>query len=302
MLVQARGLGKSFGAHRAVNDLSFDVKPGLVTGFLGPNGSGKSTTLRLMLGLDRGDGTTLFDGVALKDHPSVTRVVGTHLDAKLFHPQRTARAHLRMMAAEANIPDSRVDQVIDLMGLHDVARKRPKGFSLGMGQRLGLAGAVLTDPQVLLLDEPANGLDPATIHWMRDFLKHYASLGRCVLVSSHLLSEMELMADEIIVIAKGQLIANETVSKFVDRSTKNDIVFRVSEADRFALILRQKGYVVTDEGDNLAVVADDTDTIGHIAFEHGIRVFELAARRASLEEAFLEMTSDKQEFKTGDIK
>jgi ABC-2 type transport system ATP-binding protein len=302
MLVQARGLGKSFGAHRAVNDLSFDVKPGLVTGFLGPNGSGKSTTLRLMLGLDRGEGTTLFDGVALTDHPSVTRVVGTHLDAKLFHPQRTARAHLRMMAAEANIPDSRVDQVIDLMGLHEVARKRPKGFSLGMGQRLGLAGAVLADPQVLLLDEPANGLDPATIHWLRDFLKHYASLGRCVLVSSHLLSEMELMADEIIVIAKGELIANETISQFVDRSTKNDIIFRVSEADRFAAILRDKGFVVSDEGDNMAVVAQDTDTIGHIAFEHGIRVFELASRRASLEEAFLEMTSGKQEYKTGDIK
>lgn len=303
MQVEARGLGKSFGNRRAVDDLNFTIRPGVVTGFLGPNGSGKSTTLRLMLQLDRGQGETLFDGRPLKAHGQISRVVGAHLDAKLYHPQRTAVNHLRMLAAESNLSNQRVDQIIDLMGLSDVAGKRPKTFSLGMAQRLGLAGAILGDPQVLFLDEPANGLDPATIHWLRDFLKHYASLGRCVFVSSHLLSEMELMADELVVIARGRLIANESIGDFVNRGMKNQIQVRVDQPERLVGVLNQKGYHSHAVSDNwLEVTSPDTDTVGHIAFESGVRVLELKRNRASLEETFLALTDDKQEFETGGAK
>jgi ABC-2 type transport system ATP-binding protein len=303
MQVEARGLGKSFGNRRAVDDLNFTIRPGVVTGFLGPNGSGKSTTLRLMLQLDRGQGETLFDGRPLKAHGQISRVVGAHLDAKLYHPQRTAVNHLRMLAAESNLSNQRVDQIIDLMGLSDVAGKRPKTFSLGMAQRLGLAGAILGDPQVLFLDEPANGLDPATIHWLRDFLKHYASLGRCVFVSSHLLSEMELMADELVVIARGRLIANESIGDFVNRGMKNQIQVRVDQPERLVGVLNQKGFSSHPVSDNwVEVTSPDTDTVGHIAFESGVRVLELKRNRASLEETFLALTDDKQEFETGGAK
>lgn len=303
MQVEARGLGKSFGKRRAVDNLNFTIRPGVVTGFLGPNGSGKSTTLRLMLQLDRGEGETLFDGRPLRSHTQISRVVGAHLDAKLYHPQRTAVNHLRMLAAESNLSNQRVDQIIDLMGLSDVAGKRPKTFSLGMAQRLGLAGAILGDPQVLFLDEPANGLDPATIHWLRDFLKHYASLGRCVFVSSHLLSEMELMADELVVIARGRLIANETITDFVNRGMKNQIQVRVDQPERLAGVLNQKGFNSLVTAENwVEVTSPDTDTVGHIAFESGVRVLELKRNRASLEETFLALTDDKQEFETGGAK
>ena len=185
MRIEARSLDKHFGSVHAVKDLSFTVEPGRVTGFLGPNGSGKSTTMRLMLGLDSGGGETLYDGKKLSSHYPVTRTIGAHLDAKFFHPKRTAYSHLRMLGAEAGISKARVHEVLKLVGLESVAKKRPGGFSLGMGQRLGLAGAILADPQVLMLDEPANGLDPQSIQWLRDFLKHYASTGKSVLVSSH---------------------------------------------------------------------------------------------------------------------
>ena len=302
MLVEAQHLGKSFGNRRAVSDLSFTLRPGRVTGFLGPNGSGKSTTLRLMLGLDMGEGHTTFDGKPLTDFPDVTRVVGAHLDAKLFHPQRTARNHLRMLAAEAGISDERVDEVLALMGLTSVANARPKSFSMGMGQRLGLAGAILGSPQVLLLDEPANGLDPATIHWLRDFLRAYAALGRTVLVSSHLLSEMELMADDLIVIARGQLIANESTSSFIDRSTRNDVFVRTTDDSTLLSVLGAKGFSASVSGTGLSVLGIDTDSVGHIAYESGLRVLELSERRASLETAFLELTSSAQEFETGGAK
>ena len=299
MLIETRGLCKSFGSHKAVDDLSFTVKPGVVTGFLGPNGSGKSTTLRLMLGLDLGEGQTLFDGKPLKSYSRVSKVVGTHLDAKLFHPQRTARAHLRMLAAESGISNKRVDELIEFIGLSDVAKKRPKGFSLGMGQRLGLAGALLADPEVLFLDEPANGLDPATIHWLRDFLKSYAARGRSVLVSSHLLSEMELMADELIVIAKGRLITQESIQEFINRSSRNEVIVRTTNNARLAFVLHEKGIPATNQGDFVSVASADTDTVGHIAFESDLRVLELRIQRASLEQAFLDATSGQQEFETG---
>ena len=299
MKVEAQGLAKSFGAKRAVDDLSFTLQPGAVTGFLGPNGSGKSTTLRLMMGLDHGAGQTLFDGKKLTSYKNTTRVVGTHLDAKLFHPNRTAYDHLRMLATESGVSKKRVHEVLELMGIADVAKKRPKGFSLGMAQRLGLAGAVLAEPQVLFLDEPANGLDPATIHWLRDFIKRYADQNRTVLVSSHLLNEMELMADDLIVIAKGKLIANESMESFIKRNSGGGVIVRVDQPEYLVHVLHSKGFGASQDGSVVRVEIGDTDTVGHIAFESGIRVLELSENRDSLEATFLRMTDDKQEYETG---
>ncbi|MFN8147136.1 MAG: ATP-binding cassette domain-containing protein [Candidatus Nanopelagicales bacterium] len=298
--VEAVGLGKSYGATRAVDELSFVLQPGVVTGFLGPNGSGKSTTMRLMLGLDRGDGSTLWDGKPLGDHEHVTRVVGAHLDAKFFHPSRSARNHLRMLATEARVPASRIDEVIRLVGLDGVAKKRPGGYSLGMGQRLGLAGAILAQPKVLLLDEPANGLDPQSIQWLRDFLRHYAAQGNVVFVSSHLLSEMQLMADQLVVIAAGQMVADESLDAFVARSTRNDVLVRCTDRDALLAALAAEGLVAAAEGvDGLAVTTPDTDRVGDIAFRAGVGIRELTRRTASLEEAFLELTSGSQQFAVG---
>ena len=302
MTVEAIGLGKTYGSTRAVDALSFELRPGMVTGFLGPNGAGKSTTMRLMLGLDRGDGTTLWDGERLVEHDHVTRVVGAHLDAKFFHPSRSARNHLRMLATEASIPASRIDEVIRLVGLDEVATKRPSGFSLGMGQRLGLAGAILAAPKVLLLDEPANGLDPQSIQWLRDFLRHYAGQGNTVFVSSHLLSEMSLMAEHLVVIAAGKLVADESIDDFVARSTRNDVLVRCSDPAALAAALAAEGVVAVAEGpDGLAVQTADTDHVGDLAFRAGVTVRELTRRTASLEEAFLELTNDQQQFRTGDV-
>ncbi len=302
MRVEAIGLGKTYGSTRAVDALSFELRPGMVTGFLGPNGAGKSTTMRLMLGLDSGEGTTLWDGKRLVEHEHVTRVVGAHLDAKFFHPSRSARNHLRMLATEASIPASRIDEVIRLVGLDEVATKRPSGFSLGMGQRLGLAGAILASPKVLLLDEPANGLDPQSIQWLRDFLRHYAGQGNTVFVSSHLLSEMSLMADHLVVIAAGKLVADESIDDFVARSTRNDVLVRCSDPAALAAALAAEGVVAVAEGpDGLAVQTADTDHVGDLAFRSGVTVRELTRRTASLEEAFLELTNDQQQFRTGDV-
>ena len=300
-LVEAVGLGKSYGATRAVDQLSFTLQPGVVTGFLGPNGSGKSTTMRLMLGLDRGDGSTLWDGKPLGAHEHVTKVVGAHLDAKFFHPSRTARNHLRMLATEASVPKARIDEVIRLVGLEAVAKKRPGGYSLGMGQRLGLAGAILAQPQVLLLDEPANGLDPQSIQWLRDFLRHYAAQGNVVFVSSHLLSEMQLMAEHLVVIAAGRMVANESLDDFVARSTRNDVLVRSTDRDRLLAALAAEGLVAVAEGDDgLAVTTPDTDHVGDVAFRAGVGIRELTRRTASLEEAFLELTSEGQQYAVGD--
>ncbi len=300
MTVEALGLGKSYGAVRAVHDLSFTLEPGVVTGFLGPNGAGKSTTMRLMLGLDSGDGQTLWDGGRLAEQTPVTKTVGAHLDARFFHPSRTARNHLVMLATEASVPASRVDEVLRLVGLTEVAGKRPKGFSLGMAQRLGLAGAILADPDVLLLDEPANGLDPQSIQWLRDFLRAYAGQGKVVFVSSHLLSEMQQMAEHLVVIAKGRLIADESLDSFVARSTRNDVLVRTTDVAALAAALAAEGISAVPEGaDGLAVAASDTDRIGDAAFRAGVAVRELTRRTASLEDAFLELTSGEQQFQTG---
>ena len=299
MAIVAQGLGKSFGHVRAVDDLSFEVPDGVVTGFLGPNGAGKSTTMRLMLGLDRGQGRTLFDGLPLIDHPHASEVVGTHLDARPFLPGRTARDHLRMLATDARLPKSRIDEVLAMVGLTDVADKRPKGFSLGMAQRLGLAGAVLANPGALMLDEPANGLDPQSIQWLREFLRHYAAEGNAVLVSSHLLTEMQLMAQHVVVIARGRLIADGTVDQLV--SQRSDVIVRSADPGRLAEALRGAGAQVEREGDDgLAVVGLTTDEVGRLAFEAGLALRELAQRKASLEETFMELTGDSQEFAFGE--
>jgi ABC-2 type transport system ATP-binding protein len=298
MAIDAKHLGKSFGRVRAVDDLTFSVPDGVVTGFLGPNGAGKSTAMRLMLGLDRGEGRTEFDGKPLREHDHPSRTVGTHLDARPFLPGRTARDHLRMLATEAKVPESRIDEVLAMVGLTEVAHERPKNFSLGMAQRLGLAGAVLAEPRALMLDEPANGLDPQSIQWLREFLRHYASDGRAVLVSSHLLSEMQLMADHVVVIARGRLIADSTIDDLV--SQRSDVLVRSTDAVRLAALLQQAGATVVETDDALSVTGLPTDDIGRIAFDGGIAVLELATRKASLEETFMLLTGDDQQFAFGE--
>jgi len=299
MTVAVTGLRKHYGSTVAVDDLSFTLEPGVVTGFLGPNGSGKSTTMRLMLELDHGEGCTLWDGKRIRDYPHVSKIVGAHLDSRFFNPNRTARAHLRMMAADAGVDDRRVDEVIDMVGLSSVAKKRPKGFSMGMAQRLGLAGALLAQPRVLLLDEPANGLDPQSIQWLRDLLRYYASAGHVVFVSSHLLSEMQVMAERLVVIARGSLLAEEDLATFIGRSTRNDVLVRSADPAGLATALKSRGIEAIREGDDgLAITGCDTDQVGDIAFRAGIGLRELTKRTASLEEAFLELTSGAQEYRT----
>jgi ABC-2 type transport system ATP-binding protein len=299
-VIEARGLSKSYGGKTAVSNLSFDVRPGTVTGFLGPNGSGKSTTMRLMLGLDRGEGTCTFDGRPFVSIAQPMREVGALLEAKPFHPTRTARNHLRMLAAANDIPDGRVDEVLGMVGLADVAGKKPSTFSLGMGQRLGLAAALLGNPHTLILDEPANGLDPQGIQWMRELLKGLAQSGRSVLVSSHLLSEMALMADHLVVIGRGRLIASGPIGDFVKGSTRSSVLVRTPQAGELADLLRGRGEGVTvqpgDQPGVLSVAGLDATAIGDLAFDNGIRLHELANRTATLEEAFLEATGAAQEF------
>jgi ABC-2 type transport system ATP-binding protein len=298
-VIEATGLGKRFGDRRAVDNLSFTVQPGVVTGFLGPNGAGKSTTMRLMLGLDHGDGVTRFDGQRYRDIASPMRRVGVLLEAKAFHPTRTARNHLRMLAAANQIPDSRVDEVLALVGLESVARKKPKSFSLGMGQRLGLAAALLGEPDILMLDEPANGLDPQGITWLRDFLKAYAAHGRTVLASSHLLAEMELMADHLIVIGRGRLLADTAIADFVARSSHTSIVVRSPEAARLAELLTARGATVVAEADGrLSLTGPTQEQVGDLAFAERVPLHELTTRTATLEEAFLEATAGAQEFES----
>jgi ABC-2 type transport system ATP-binding protein len=296
-VIEARGLGKSYQGKPAVVDLSFDVQPGSVTGFLGPNGSGKSTTMRLMLGLDRGAGATTFDGVPFTSLDRPMHHVGALLEAKPFHPTRRARSHLRMLAVASGIPVHRVDEVLEQLGLTAVARKRPRTFSLGMGQRLGLAAALLGDPHTLILDEPANGLDPQGIQWIRELLKGFAAQGRSVFVSSHLLSEMALMADQLVVIGRGTLIASGPIGDFVESSRHNAVLVRTPQATDLAAALAEQGADVDPvEPGLLSVSGLSAAAIGDVAFERSIRLHELAPRAATLEEAFLEATGGAQEF------
>ncbi|WP_200955042.1 ATP-binding cassette domain-containing protein [Aeromicrobium sp. Root236] len=302
-LIKAVGLGKTYGSTRAVNNLSFEVHPGSVTGFLGPNGSGKSTTMRLMLGLDRGEGATTYDGrtFAELDHPM--RHVGALLEAKPFHPTRHARNHLRMLAAANRIPNTRVDQVIEMVGLSSVSKGKPKKFSLGMGQRLGIAAALLGDPDTLILDEPSNGLDPQGITWLRSLLKHLAGEGRSVFVSSHLLQEMAMLADELVVIGRGQMLANGAVADFISHSGLGTVEVRTPDGSVLAPAIEALGAAITREGDSLVVSGVTAEQIGEAAHTAGARLHQLVTRQATLEEAFLEATGLSEEFRgsTGDV-
>ncbi|WP_026925558.1 ATP-binding cassette domain-containing protein [Glycomyces arizonensis] len=296
-MITAKGLYKRYRNTVAVDHLSFDVKPGVVTGFLGPNGSGKSTTMRLMLGLDYGGGETLFDGQAFDSIRRPMNEVGALLEAKPFHPTRSARNHLRMLAAANRISDARVDEVMEFVGLGEVRRKKPKGYSLGMAQRLGLAQALLGDPKILLLDEPTNGLDPHGIHWMRDVLKRLASEGRTIFVSSHLLSEMQLMADELVVIGRGTMIFNGDVATFVREFTQSTVVVRGPEVAGLSAALEAAGASVAAGPTGELVVSDlELDKVGHLAFTEGVELHELSSRSASLEEAFMSATGSSEQF------
>lgn len=300
-LIEAQGLGKSFGSNRAVDDLSFVVHPGSVTGFLGPNGSGKSTTMRLMLELDRGDGRTTFDGLRFSELEHPVRHVGTLLEAKPFHPTRRARDHLRMLAAAGGLPERRVDEVLELVGLSSVSRSRPRKFSLGMGQRLGIAAALLGDPHTLILDEPSNGLDPQGITWLRTLLKHLAGQGRSVLVSSHLLQEMAVLADQLVVIGRGQMLANGAVSDFISSSGLGTVEVMTPDGAILVPALESLGASVVRDGETIIVSGATARQIGDAAHGADVRLHQLTTRQATLEEAFLEATGLSEEFRGGDV-
>ncbi len=300
-MIEARGLTKRYGTRVAVDDLSFVVRPGVVTGFLGPNGAGKSTTMRLLLGLDRPSaGSSLINGKRYVDSPSPLREVGALLEARSVHPGRSARSHLAAMAATNGIPRRRVEEMIGLVGLEEVASKRVGSFSLGMGQRLGIAAALLGDPGVLLLDEPVNGLDPEGIRWIRNLLKMLASEGRTVFVSSHLMSEMAVTAAELIVVGRGRLISAGSVDDIVRRATGGAVLVRTGEADRLAQLLSGPDQAVQRVApDTLQVTGIDSREIGLIAAREAIPLIELTPQQATLEEAFMEITRDSVEFYGG---
>lgn len=297
-MIEAHDLSKRYGEKVAVDHLSFSVQPGKVTGFLGPNGAGKSTTMRLILGLDRPDtGTATIGGHAYRDLAKPLRMVGALLEARAVHTGRSAYNHLLSLAQSQGLPRKRVDEVIDLVGLQAVARKRAGGFSLGMGQRLGIAAALLGDPKVLVLDEPVNGLDPEAILWIRNLLKRLASDGRTVFVSSHLMNEMAVTADHLIVIGRGRLIADCATDEFIERSSHKSVLVKTPDADRLAqLAISDGGAVASRDGDTLTLQDLDAPRVGHLAAVNGIELHELTPQLASLEAAFMELTRESQEF------
>jgi ABC-2 type transport system ATP-binding protein len=297
-MIEVTGLTKAYGDKLAVDDLTFQVRPGVVTGFLGPNGAGKSTTMRLLLGLDRADsGTALINGCRYVDYSAPLREVGALLEARAVHTGRSARNHLLAMAATHSIPDARVDEVLGLVGLEEVARKRVGGFSLGMGQRLGIAAALLGDPGTLLLDEPVNGLDPEGILWVRNLLKQLAAEGRTVLVSSHLMSEMALTATELLVVGRGHLIAAGTVDELVHRASSGSVTVRTREAEYLSMLLAGAGGTIhMVQPGALTVSGLDSEAIGLIASRESIPLIELTPQQATLEEAFMEITRGWVEF------
>jgi ABC-2 type transport system ATP-binding protein len=299
-LIEARGLTKDYGDKRAVDGLTFTVQPGIVTGFLGPNGSGKSTTMRLILGLDRATaGDVTVNGKHYRDHAAPLHEVGTLLEARSVHTGRSASNHLLAMAQTHGIPRRRVDELIDLVGLREVAKKRAGKFSLGMGQRLGIAAALLGDPRTVMLDEPVNGLDPEGIHWIRHLLKDLASEGRTVFVSSHLMSEMALTADHLIVVGRGRLIADTPTHEFLQQASGNVVVVRSPQADALrGHVLGPDVTVVAREPGLIEVHGLTAQQIGETAARHGIVLHELTPQQASLEEAFMDLTRDDVEFKT----
>ena len=296
-MIEVRSVSKSFGAHKAVDDLSFTVRPGVVTGFLGPNGAGKSTTLRMALGLARPDaGEVLVHGRPYARLAAPLHEVGALLDAKAVHPRRTAYQHLAVLAATHGIPRRRVEEVLAMVGLTDVATRRPGGFSLGMSQRLGIAAALLGDPATVLLDEPVNGLDPEGIRWVRQLLRGLAAEGRTVFLSSHLMSEMALTADHLVVIGRGRLIADVATAEFT-ASRRPTVRVRTPRRQDLALLL-QSGQATGDPADAQVLTITDTTTedLADLAARHAIPLHELTPVQTSLEDAYLELTRDDVEY------
>ncbi|MHB1865260.1 MAG: ATP-binding cassette domain-containing protein [Candidatus Saccharimonadales bacterium] len=296
MVIKAEHLTKKYGKKVAVNDISFQVDTGKVTGFLGPNGAGKSTTMRMMLGLANGQGSTLYNGKTLNKYKRPSEVVGILLEAKAYHPTRSARNHLKILATEGNIPLSRVDEVLDIVGLKSEAKKGPGKYSLGMSQRLGLAAALLAKPSYLLLDEPANGLDPEGIVWLREFLKSYVDKDHGVFVSSHLLSEMSQLADNVVVIGRGKVLADTSMKDFIAGNVGTSVYVRVSDKDKFKQLLDDNKIQNKPSNGGLELFGVKTDKIGKLAFDNKITVLELSTKSASLEEAFLEVTAGSEEY------
>ena len=298
-MIEAHGLTKRYGDKTAVDGLTFTVRPGVVTGFLGPNGAGKSTTMRLILGLDAPtSGSVTVNGKPYQQHAAPLREVGALLDARSVHPGRSAYHHLLALAQTCGIRRSRVDEVIDAVGLGEVARRRAGGFSLGMGQRLGIAAALLGDPATVILDEPVNGLDTEGIRWIRSLLQGLAAEGRTVFVSSHLMSEMALTAQHLIVIGRGRLIADTGMEEFVARAEPGVVRVRSTDPAALAALLRSREVAVSEATDGaLAVSGLSTDQVGRLAGGAGITLLELTAQHASLEEAFMDLTRDAVEFR-----
>jgi ABC-2 type transport system ATP-binding protein len=298
-MIEVEHVSKRYGDKLAVDDLSFTVQPGVVTGFLGPNGAGKSTTMRLILGLDAPDhGFTRVNGRPYVEHPAPLRQLGALLEARSVHTGRSARNHLLALAQTHGIGPRRVQELIDLVGLHDVAAKRAGGFSLGMGQRLGIASALLADPETIMLDEPVNGLDPEGIQWVRNLLKGFAAQGRTVLVSSHLMSEMALTAEHLIVIGRGRLIADTSVDAFVRGSTGRSVRVRSPQLAELAGCVAEvpDAELASRDGDQARFTGINPEQIGTLAAERGIVLYELTVEQASLEQAFMELTQQDVEF------
>jgi len=292
--IAVQGLTKVYRKVRAVDDLSFTVEAGRVTGFLGPNGAGKTTTLRMLLNLVRPTaGTATIGGRRYADLTDPIRTVGAILEASGAHRGRTGRNHLRMLCYAAGMPASRADEVLELVGLTPAAKRKFKGYSLGMRQRLGIAAAMLGDPQVLLLDEPANGLDPEGIRWMRDLLKRLADEGRTVLVSSHLLAEMEILADDLVIIAAGQLVRQGTVTDIIDSMGAPQVRLRTPEPDKLIAALDKATVVRRNDDGSLIVAGMDPAGVGDLALRAGVALHELVADRPDLENVFLELTAGK---------
>ncbi|MGW0611314.1 ABC transporter ATP-binding protein [Streptomyces sp. NPDC002788] len=297
-MIELEGLTKRYGEKVAVNNLSFTVRPGIVTGFLGPNGAGKSTTMRMILGLDHPTaGDVRIDGKHYQQLKDPLTYIGALLEAKAWHGGRTAYNHLLCLAQSNGVPRARVREVLDTVGLSAVAKKKTKGFSMGMGQRLGIAAALLGDPRILMFDEPVNGLDPEGIHWIRTLMKSLAAQGRTVFVSSHLMSEMALTAEHLVVIGQGRLLADTSMADFIDRNSRSYVRVRSPQRERLLDVLHQAGVVAVESGDGvLEVDGGKAEHIGELAARHRITLHELSPQQASLEEAFMRLTAESVEY------
>ncbi len=301
-MIHVEHLTKAYGPTKAVDDLSFTVRPGIVTGFLGPNGAGKSTTMRMILGLDRPTfGTAMVNGKVLAEHEAPITEIGSLLEAKAIHPKRSARNHLRALAATTGIGDRRVEEVLDIVGLTDVADRIAGGFSLGMGQRLGIASALLGDPETIMLDEPVNGLDPEGIVWIRELLKGLALEGRTVLVSSHLMTEMALTAEHFVIIGRGRLIADVSGDELQAMASEQSVFVRTPDGPHLRRLLAADGVEVRNEtgvDDGYTITGVDGDSIGRRAAANGLVLLELTPRRSSLEATFMALTHDSVEYQS----